>query len=157
MIKCNDSNRDRLREAFRLYQKFLVRPTKVSEKRWMRVIQSELPYLRSPLFEKWGSSIGSNKLEYRSVVFNLKDQKNPDFRRKMLLGQIEPERIVSPRLQKRWPMIKEELRTNRLRRRLYSSANTEAHLRPQMINSSVGVSSGSALTTSCKLEVLTNL
>ena len=31
----------------------------------------------------------------RSIIFNLKDDKNPDFRRRVLLGEIKPEEIVS--------------------------------------------------------------
>lgn len=50
--------------------------------------------VESVLFDNWGGSNGSQKAKYRSLIFNLKDQKNPDFRRKVLLGDIEAERLV---------------------------------------------------------------
>ncbi|KAL6123462.1 hypothetical protein ACLB2K_075984 [Fragaria x ananassa] len=50
--------------------------------------------VESVLFENWGGSNGSQKAKYRSLMFNLKDQKNPDFRRKVLLGDIKAERLV---------------------------------------------------------------
>ncbi|KAK9913875.1 hypothetical protein M0R45_037679 [Rubus argutus] len=50
--------------------------------------------VESVLFDSWGGSNGSQKAKYRSLIFNLKDQKNPDFRRKVLLGDIEAERLV---------------------------------------------------------------
>ncbi|CAK7356763.1 unnamed protein product [Dovyalis caffra] len=53
--------------------------------------------LESALFKNWGSfgSNRSNKAKYRSVLFNIKDPKNPDFRRKLLLGQVEPGQVVN--------------------------------------------------------------
>ncbi|KAH9546346.1 hypothetical protein CY35_12G091000 [Sphagnum magellanicum] len=39
-------------------------------------------------------SFGKEKNKYRSIMFNLKDANNPDFRRRVLLGEIKPEEIV---------------------------------------------------------------
>nr|GFC98141.1 transcription elongation factor TFIIS-like [Tanacetum cinerariifolium] len=50
--------------------------------------------VESAMFEKWGRSNGAQKLKYRSIMFNIKDAKNPDFRRKVLLGYVKPERIL---------------------------------------------------------------
>ncbi|KAI7727866.1 hypothetical protein M8C21_005851 [Ambrosia artemisiifolia] len=50
--------------------------------------------VESAMYEKWGKSNGNQKVKYRSIMFNVKDPKNPDFRRKMLIGDLEPERIV---------------------------------------------------------------
>jgi len=45
------------------------------------------------LFAKLGLSKDGEKARYRSIMFNLKDEKNPDFRRRVLLGEIKPEEI----------------------------------------------------------------
>ena len=50
------------------------------------------------LFKNWGLFNGGNKTEsqnkYRSLLFNIKDPKNPDFRRRVLLGHLPPELVV---------------------------------------------------------------
>ncbi|XP_075080649.1 transcription elongation factor TFIIS-like [Nicotiana tabacum] len=46
------------------------------------------------MFEKWGRSNGAQKFKYRSIMFNIKDPNNPDFRRKVLIGQIPPRSIT---------------------------------------------------------------
>ncbi|KAL6216193.1 hypothetical protein ACLB2K_009419 [Fragaria x ananassa] len=50
--------------------------------------------VESVLFESWGGCYGSQKGRYGTLIFNLKDQKNPDFRRKVLVGDIKAERLV---------------------------------------------------------------
>jgi transcription elongation factor S-II len=51
--------------------------------------------VESAMFEKIGWSNGIKKAKYRSVLFSLKDPENPDLRRKVLLGQILPEVLVT--------------------------------------------------------------
>ncbi|CAN1134149.1 Transcription elongation factor TFIIS [Linum perenne] len=51
--------------------------------------------VETTMFEKLGKSNGAQKAKYRSIMFNLKDPKNPDLRRKVLLGQVNPERLVT--------------------------------------------------------------
>ncbi|KAK7842567.1 transcription elongation factor tfiis [Quercus suber] len=51
--------------------------------------------IESLLFEKWGGSLGAQKAKYRSLMFNLRDGNNPDFRRRVLLGHIKPERLIN--------------------------------------------------------------
>ncbi|KAJ4822363.1 hypothetical protein Tsubulata_037824 [Turnera subulata] len=46
------------------------------------------------LFNNWGPGRLDNHWKYRSLCFNINDPGNPDFRRKVLVGQVEPERIV---------------------------------------------------------------
>jgi transcription elongation factor S-II len=41
------------------------------------------------MFERMGLFNGTKQLKYRSILFNMKDPKNPDLRRKVLLGQIK--------------------------------------------------------------------
>ncbi|XP_059442177.1 transcription elongation factor TFIIS-like [Corylus avellana] len=51
--------------------------------------------VESAMFEKIGWSNGIKKAKYRSVMFNLNDPENPNLRRKVLLGQIKPEVLVT--------------------------------------------------------------
>lgn len=46
------------------------------------------------MFEKWGKFNGEMKNKYRSLLFNLKDPRNPDLRRKVVLGEVKPEMLV---------------------------------------------------------------
>ncbi|GAB4827715.1 hypothetical protein Ancab_034601 [Ancistrocladus abbreviatus] len=96
MLKCNDASRDKVRDL--LFQAL----SKVSAEA-VQSIREEVDACdpirvavsaECVMFEKWGSFAGSEKQKYRSIMFNLKDSNNPDFRRKLLLGQIKPERIV---------------------------------------------------------------
>ncbi|XP_050229597.1 transcription elongation factor TFIIS-like [Mercurialis annua] len=50
--------------------------------------------IESLLFAKWGFSNTGCRPKYRSLLFNIKDPKNPDFRRKLLLGTIKPEDVA---------------------------------------------------------------
>ncbi|KAH9720880.1 transcription elongation factor TFIIS [Citrus sinensis] len=50
--------------------------------------------LESAMFEKWDRYDGPYKIKYKAVLGNLKDPKNPDFRRNVHLGQVKPETIV---------------------------------------------------------------
>ncbi|XP_019414381.1 PREDICTED: transcription elongation factor TFIIS-like [Lupinus angustifolius] len=97
MIKSNDSVRDKIRE---LLQEALSKVPGEADEDVMDEVNACDPIrvavtLESLLFEKWGPSNGAQKVKYRSLMFNLKDQNNPDFRRKVLLGVIEPERLIN--------------------------------------------------------------
>ncbi|KAE9604097.1 hypothetical protein Lal_00002125 [Lupinus albus] len=97
MIKSNDSVRDKIRE---LLQEALSKVPEEADEDEMDEVNACDPIrvavtVESLLFEKWGPSNGAQKVKYRSLMFNLKDQNNPDFRRKVLLGVIEPERLIN--------------------------------------------------------------
>ncbi|CAJ2641732.1 unnamed protein product [Trifolium pratense] len=97
MIKSNDSARDRIRELLR---DALSKVFQEADEDMMDEVNASDPIraavtVESVLFEKWGPSNGAQKVKYRSLIFNLKDQKNPDFRRKVLLGVVEPQRLVN--------------------------------------------------------------
>ncbi|CAI9108655.1 OLC1v1008316C1 [Oldenlandia corymbosa var. corymbosa] len=49
--------------------------------------------VETELFRAWGSCSRTNKAKYWSVMFNLKDDKNPNFRKKVLLGEFSSESI----------------------------------------------------------------
>ncbi|XP_075660685.1 transcription elongation factor TFIIS-like [Castanea sativa] len=51
--------------------------------------------VESVMFERIGWSNPIKKASYQSILFNLKDPKNPDLRRKVLLGEIKPENLVT--------------------------------------------------------------
>ncbi|KAF7830852.1 transcription elongation factor TFIIS [Senna tora] len=97
MLKSNDSTRDKIREIL------LEALSKVSEEADEEIIDrvhTSDPIrvavtVESVLFQKWGSSVGTQKAKYRSLMFNLKDKNNPDFRRKVLLGEIEAEKLIN--------------------------------------------------------------
>uniref|UniRef100_A0A0D9WWZ1 Transcription elongation factor n=1 Tax=Leersia perrieri TaxID=77586 RepID=A0A0D9WWZ1_9ORYZ len=103
VVKCGDASRDRFRgilgDAFsKVYEE-----TKKDDREEVRNIIDEVeacdPFrvaviVECALFKKLGSSNGPNKVRYRSLMFNLRDDNNTDFRRRVLIGQVEPERIA---------------------------------------------------------------
>lgn len=97
LVKCNDPMRDKARE---LLHEALSKVPGEAEKDMIEEVNACDPArvavsVESVMFEKWGKMNGAQKVKYRSILFNIKDQNNPDFRRKVLLGQIKPERLLS--------------------------------------------------------------
>ncbi|XAR55728.1 hypothetical protein NMG60_11035909 [Bertholletia excelsa] len=97
MVKCNDAIRDKMREL--LLEALSKVPSEADED-----IKDEVDAcdpirvavaVESVMFEKMGRSNGAQKVKYRSIMFNLKDPKNPDLRRKVLLGEVKPERLIT--------------------------------------------------------------
>ncbi|XP_052173275.1 transcription elongation factor TFIIS [Diospyros lotus] len=96
MIKCNDALRDKMRE---LLLEALSKVSSEADEDMKDEVDACDPIrvavaVESIMFEKMGRSNGPQKVKYRSIIFNLKDPKNPDFRRKVLLGQVKPERLA---------------------------------------------------------------
>lgn len=96
IIYCKDSLRDRIREM--LAEALCKVSSEVNDDSRDEVNASD-PYrvavlVETAMFEKWGKSNGAQKFKYRSVMFNIKGHNNPDFRRKVLLGHIEPRGIL---------------------------------------------------------------
>ncbi|GAV84758.1 TFIIS_C domain-containing protein/TFIIS_M domain-containing protein/Med26 domain-containing protein [Cephalotus follicularis] len=97
LIKSNDALRDKVREI--LVNAFSKVATEADEDQRdevnlfdpIRVAVS----VESTLFEKMGRSNGNQKFKYRSIIFNIKDPNNPDLRRKVLLGEVKPERLIT--------------------------------------------------------------
>jgi len=97
MIKCNDSPRDKVRE---ILHEALSKVSGEAEEYIQEEVNACDPIrvavsVESVLFDRWGSSLGAQKVKYRSLMFNLKDANNPDFRRRVLLGHIKPERLIN--------------------------------------------------------------
>ncbi|GAB2288063.1 hypothetical protein Dimus_022407 [Dionaea muscipula] len=96
MIKCNDLLRDKVRE---LLLEALSKVPNEADGGIREEVDACDPIrvaviIESALFDNWGRSNGANKNKYRSLLFNLKDQNNPDFRRRVLLGHVNPDSIV---------------------------------------------------------------
>ncbi|KAG6728868.1 hypothetical protein I3842_02G196200 [Carya illinoinensis] len=97
MIKSNDAMRDKVRE---ILHEALSKVSGEADEDIQDEVNACDPIrvavsVESVLFEKWGSSQGAQKAKYRSVMFNLKDANNPDFRRRVLLGHVKPEWLVN--------------------------------------------------------------
>ncbi|KAK1364169.1 Transcription elongation factor [Heracleum sosnowskyi] len=96
LIRCNDPVRDKIRE---LLLQALNKVLGEVEERQRGEVDACDPIrvsvcLESAMFEKWGRSTGAQKVKYRSIMFNIGDSSNPDFRRKVLLGHVQPERVL---------------------------------------------------------------
>ncbi|PKA60286.1 hypothetical protein AXF42_Ash008345 [Apostasia shenzhenica] len=104
MVKCNDPVRDKLRELLaEAFSKVFDEAGK-DERQEVRNILDEIDAcdpirvavtVESVMFEKLGRSNGSHKVKYRSIMFNLKDAKNTDLRRRVLLGHITPQVLIN--------------------------------------------------------------
>ena len=103
VVKCNDPLRDKIRDLLAEAFSRVYKETNESGRDEVKNILDEVeacdPFrvavtVESAMYEKLGSSTGSHKTKYRSIMFNLKDNKNPDFRRRVLLGHVRPERLV---------------------------------------------------------------
>jgi transcription elongation factor S-II len=97
MIKSNDATRDKVRE---ILHEALSKVSGEAEEYIQEEVSACDPIrvavsVESVLFERWGSSLGAQKVKYRSLIFNLKDANNPDFRRRVLLGHVKPERLIN--------------------------------------------------------------
>lgn len=97
LIKCNDSSRDKIRE---LLANALSKVASEADEEIIDEVNACDPIrvavsVESVMFEKLGRSTGAEKLKYRSIMFNIRDEKNPDLRKRVLLGEVKPERLVT--------------------------------------------------------------
>ncbi|XP_042414582.1 transcription elongation factor TFIIS-like [Zingiber officinale] len=104
MVKCNDPVRDKIRELIAEAFSRVPKETAESKTDEVRNILDEVDAcdpirvavsVESALFEKLGLSTGSQKYKYRSIMFNLRDNNNKDFRRRALLGHVKPQEIAT--------------------------------------------------------------
>uniref|UniRef100_A0A5B7A8Y6 Transcription elongation factor n=1 Tax=Davidia involucrata TaxID=16924 RepID=A0A5B7A8Y6_DAVIN len=96
LIKCYDAVRDKIRE---LLLEALSKVSGEADEDFKDEVSACDPIrvavaVESMMFEKMGRSNGAQKVKYRSIMFNMKDPNNPDLRRKVLLGEIMPERLI---------------------------------------------------------------
>ncbi|KAF7061814.1 hypothetical protein CFC21_068479 [Triticum aestivum] len=103
LVRCNDAARDKYREL--LVDAFVKvsKETSEDDREEIRDLLDQVnacdPYrvavtVESALFERIGRSTGTHKVKYRSILFNLKADNNPDFRRRVLLGEVRPGSLV---------------------------------------------------------------
>ncbi|KAF5747681.1 putative Transcript elongation factor IIS [Tripterygium wilfordii] len=97
LIKCNDALRDKVRE---LLVEALSKVASEADEYMKDEVNACDPIrvavsVESAMFEKLGRSNGSQKFKYRSIMFNIKDPNNPDLRRKVLVGHVKPERLIT--------------------------------------------------------------
>ncbi|XP_009779340.1 transcription elongation factor TFIIS-like [Nicotiana sylvestris] len=96
LIYCKDSVRDKVRE---LLAEALCKVSGEVDDDLRDEVNACDPnrvavQVETAMFERWGRSNGAQKFKYRSIMFNIKDPNNPDFRRKVLIGQIPPRSIT---------------------------------------------------------------
>ncbi|KAL8552378.1 hypothetical protein ACS0TY_001175 [Phlomoides rotata] len=99
MVYCKDPLRDKVREILGEALCKVSSEVDGSDDYLKRKVEECDPHrvavlVETVMFEKWGKSTGAQKFKYRSIMFNIKDQNNPDFRRKVLIGEFEPRSIV---------------------------------------------------------------
>ncbi|KAI9161486.1 hypothetical protein LWI28_017934 [Acer negundo] len=71
------------------------------------------------MFNKMGTYNGAKKLKYMSIMFNVKDPENPGFRRKILLGDIEPELLISLISSEEMASHRMKWKNHRIKQRVY--------------------------------------
>ena len=97
LVKCSDGLRSKVRH---ILVESLCRVSRDVKENLMEVVSLRDPIcvaadVESVMFEKMGPFNGTKQLKHRSILFNMKDPKNPDLRRKVLLGKIKPEKLVT--------------------------------------------------------------
>ncbi|XP_010529269.1 PREDICTED: transcription elongation factor TFIIS [Tarenaya hassleriana] len=97
MVKCNDPLRDKIRE---MLVEALSKVAGEADEEMRERVKACDPIrvavsVESAMFEKMGRSTGAQKLKYRSIMFNMRDGNNPDLRRKVLIGDVTPQRLLT--------------------------------------------------------------
>ncbi|VVB03150.1 unnamed protein product [Arabis nemorensis] len=96
--KTGDSKRDKVREILQTsLSKVANEVVNVEMKK--RVVSCDPSIVavsvESAMFKRLGCFMGPQKAKYRSILFNMGDSNNPDLRRKVLIGEINGERLVT--------------------------------------------------------------
>ncbi|XP_021898123.1 transcription elongation factor TFIIS-like [Carica papaya] len=81
--------------------------------------------VETEMFAQMGTCLGNQKMKYRSILFNLRDAKNPDLRRKVLCGDIKPAELIK--------MKSEEMASNQLKLEMSEIRNRAAHREESLI------------------------
>jgi len=92
VIKTGDPGRDRVRELFR---EGLLKASAQFPDKDCGIIASDVEGALHVLFEAQGGAKSKDyKAKARSLMFNLRDEKNPDLRGSVLSGDVPPEALV---------------------------------------------------------------
>ena len=128
VVKTGDPGRDRVRE---LFQEGLLKAAEQFPGKDSGIIASDIEEALFALFEPQGGSKSKDyKAKARSLMFNLRDEKNPDLRSSVLSGDImpaalvklEPKDLASKHMKERNARIVEEMTRNAMG----PSANVES-------------------------------
>ncbi|CAN8287588.1 unnamed protein product [Cochlearia groenlandica] len=108
-IKTGDSKRDKVREILQTSLSKVA--NEVVDVEIKKLVVSCDPSIvaasvESAMFKKFGYFGGRGKAEYRSIMFNMGDSNNPDLKRRVLIGEIDGERLVT--------MEKEEMGSDKI-------------------------------------------
>ncbi|KAF3525341.1 hypothetical protein F2Q69_00051016, partial [Brassica cretica] len=82
---------------------------------------------------------GSSKSKYRSILFNIGDSSNPNLRRKVLIGEISGERLVT--------MEKEEMASNKIQMQVQKIKEKARVKEENRVKSMMMFQSGSVIMT----------
>lgn len=98
LVYCKDPLRDKVREILaESLSKVSTEVSDADDDLKDQVYHSDANRIavlvETAMFDKWGKSNGAQKFKYRSIMFNIKDPNNPDFRRKVLVGDFSPSSI----------------------------------------------------------------
>ena len=95
--------------------------------------------VESAMFERLGSFEAPQKAKYRSILFNIGDSSNPDLRRKVLIGEISGERLVT--------MEKEEMASNKIQMQVQKIKEKARVKEENRVKSMMMFQSGSVIMT----------
>ncbi|KAJ4884049.1 F-box/LRR-repeat protein [Raphanus sativus] len=132
-----DSNREKVREILHKSLSKVANEMKegvVSCDSW-----SVAESVESAMFERLGCFEGTQKAKYRSILFNMGDSSNPDLRRKVLLGEISGERLVT--------MKKEEMASNKIQMEVERIKEKARNKEENRVKSMMIFQSGSMIMT----------
>ncbi|XP_010517814.1 PREDICTED: transcription elongation factor TFIIS-like [Camelina sativa] len=113
MKKTGDPKRDKVREILQTSLAKVANEVVETEMK-TRVVACDpcvvAVSVECAMFEKLGCFMGPQKAKYRSILFNMGDTNNPDLRRKVLIGEINGEILVT--------MERQEMGSEQLRKEL---------------------------------------
>ncbi|KAJ4866636.1 F-box/LRR-repeat protein [Raphanus sativus] len=142
ILTTGDSNRDRVRGILHKSLSRVANEVVVVEMK-KQVVScdswSVAASVESAMFEKLGSFEGTQKAKYRSILFNMRDSSNPDLRRKVLLGEISGERLVT--------MKKEEMASNKIQMEVQKIKEKARDKEENRVKSMMVFQSGSMILT----------
>lgn len=104
MVKCNSPARYNIRSLLQKpFCEFPRKQLKANQMKWGNILDEVdacdpirvAVSVESAFFGNLGPSTGPQKHKYRYMIFNLRDNSNKDFRRRVLLGHAKPQEIVT--------------------------------------------------------------
>ncbi|XP_044479668.1 transcription elongation factor TFIIS-like [Mangifera indica] len=96
LFKCKDASRVKVREILLVALQKVASEVDGETKQRVNACDpiGVAVLIETEMLKQMGPYNGPKKLKYRSVLFNMNDPNNPDLRRKILLGEVKPERLI---------------------------------------------------------------